>query len=748
MRVLAGHINPIPEITLRRALPGRSEQRDEVIAFGAYHPHPMYTPGMTWNELRAICPPGWEPEIYIHWSPEYNTLPMGIENAPCLTVGVFGDWNLGGQAMRAIADVFDVVCADRNGCSLLHRVGCETVRHGYLWAYRPEQHRRIPESARDIDILMIGNFNHGVQRERARWLARVAQLSRKYRVIVTGGIYDEEYVRLMNRAKIVFNRSIRGEMNMRAYEAPACGALLFYERENAEVRDFYTDREHCVLYSEDDLETLLDYYLAPAQTAERERIAQNGWQRVQEHTYAHHFARLLNDLEPLAAEKRAGRIFSGPTRFRALPPREQQSRYLFQSILTANQTTLPTLESRASALDALPDSNLNYLFAGDSTGLMNQRGVIFAEWARMSLPHQQQPLWNEAMLALRAAIQQEPDYALARFNLGMICLVQNMGIPCENMFRTAEAQLIAPDLEARQLRGACYPRQFDAFQVDWEETWLEHTPGSDAWRDALRAHLLGRIYRVLCEMSLSRADFQQAEKFAREGLARSPSSARLIYLLGRIARALGRTEEAIAHYRAAIAQTPFELYIWQELIQLCLDTARAKDALSLLENLFALFAGSPFYASHRAGFEPMVQAARQLEAQLAHPKQMTCLLAFPDWNNPPQWQGIMRAFAAAYRPDEPYLLMLRADPELFPDTAQLLSRVEAFLTREMGYVAPAFPNITLVNQPLTPEDQWKLFQAADAVLTQSALPPALRVLAENMNVPFWTSESLRERRAA
>ena len=38
-------------------------------------------------------------------------------------------------------------------------------------------HRLLPSSDRNIDILMIGNFNHTIHAGRARFLARVSRLS-------------------------------------------------------------------------------------------------------------------------------------------------------------------------------------------------------------------------------------------------------------------------------------------------------------------------------------------------------------------------------------------------------------------------------------------------------------------------------------------------------------------------------------------------------------------------------------------
>src|SRR5438132_3738527 len=105
----------------------------------------------------------------------------------------------------------------------------------------------------------------------------------------------------MRRARIVFNRSVRGECNKRAFEAAAAGALLFQEAENREVREYFGETNHrgaestearssteqdcgeCVLYDEGSLEELLEYYLAHED--ERKAIAEAGRRRVAEYSF-------------------------------------------------------------------------------------------------------------------------------------------------------------------------------------------------------------------------------------------------------------------------------------------------------------------------------------------------------------------------------------------------------------------------------------------------------------------------------
>src|SRR5262249_33656222 len=89
-----------------------------------------------------------------------------------------------------------------------------------------------------------------------------------------------DYRRLLGSARIVFNRSIRGECNMRVAEAVWAGSLLFQEVSNTEVPHLLRDRQECVFYTDDNLEELLDYYLDHED--ERRTIAEAARKRLAE----------------------------------------------------------------------------------------------------------------------------------------------------------------------------------------------------------------------------------------------------------------------------------------------------------------------------------------------------------------------------------------------------------------------------------------------------------------------------------
>jgi hypothetical protein len=90
---------------------------------------------------------------------------------------------------------------------------------------------------RDIDVLFVGNCHPAVQRQRLTWLGRLGRLADRFNIVIRDRVPRDEYRTLLRRAKIVLNRSIRGECNMRAFETIAGGALLLQERENAHVAE-------------------------------------------------------------------------------------------------------------------------------------------------------------------------------------------------------------------------------------------------------------------------------------------------------------------------------------------------------------------------------------------------------------------------------------------------------------------------------------------------------------------------------
>jgi hypothetical protein len=214
----------------------RQVQADDCRPFGA-------TPrAASWEAVAAPWPDGWRPD-FIVLDLHYTIIPACLWQAPVPLLGLAADWNLLWHGYRRLLPHVDLVLTDTAGVERLHQEGIGYARAANLFGLeRAWDLEAKPATERDLDILFVGNLHPAVQRERLPWLVRLARLGQRRLVAILQGVFEEEYRRLAGRARIVFNRSVRGECNLRTFEAAAAGALLFQEAGNREVPSYFRDR--------------------------------------------------------------------------------------------------------------------------------------------------------------------------------------------------------------------------------------------------------------------------------------------------------------------------------------------------------------------------------------------------------------------------------------------------------------------------------------------------------------------------
>jgi len=689
------------------------------------------SPSLEYSSIAAQYPAGWEPDVFILWSPEYHPIPRDLELAPCFKVGVFGDWNLGGQAMQQMAGAFDLLIADSNGAEKLRSMGFANAVSAPLWSFDPDLHRRLPGVERDIDILLIGNFNHDIQHERVRWLARVARLSSRCSVCLTGGVHGQAYTELMNRAKIVFNRSIRGEINMRAYEAPACGALLFYERENQEIRSLYRDREECVLYGDDDLEALLDFYLA--NDAERQAVADAGYRRVQRETPARHVAQIFEVIErELTAHSR-----DRTPPLAAMSPRDREVRRVRQWLLSSEVTCL------GAADGLLRDTDKD---GADPALTARLQGYLFAQAGKYLPGIDQDSAWTAARDLWRESIRIDPVCIAGRLNLAALMLQTGRPAEAEAQLREVYSALLAPDASVGAPGELFWPCRFSPFGVEYDRIEAAFVQGSPRWTEAMRNLLRWRTCELLTDIAYASARYPEAERFACEACGAIPRMPATHLRYAGALHALGKTEAAVREYRTALDGNPFMEEARNALAQLLTETGQPADALALLDDWSSIIAGCPEYRPCLQECERLQALARQAlncptSAQNIHPR----LLAFPNWDVASDWQATIEAFTERAR-SGPALLMLWAGGHGVRP-AELLRRIGAHLTAVLNVLPSEFPNITILAEPLEPRDRWKIFHVADAVLVRGDIPKEFEDVFDASGLPALSISDMRRQAA-
>ncbi len=707
MRVVIAPFNRMNDSTLA----GVRAAGHEVLCTG--------TEVLSYPEIEAQYPAGWRPDVFIFWSPEYHPVPRGLESAPCLKVGVFGDWNLGGQSAQQSASMFDLLFADVNGAACLRDLGFDKVVSAPLWSFDPDLHRRIPNIERDIDILLVGNFNHDIQHERSRWLGRVARLSTRHKVLLASGVFSEPYAQLLNRAKIVFNRSIRGEINMRAYEAPACGALLFYERGNREIGSLFADRRECVLYGEDDLEDLLDYYLA--HDDERNAIAKAGNRRVQLETPSRHLGDMFDAIGAAlnsGTERRAQDILRIPTA-------EQELRIVRQWLLSSDVNCLGAADSALQRAEAA---------GGDLAVIAGLRAYLLAQAGKFLPGIDQSQAYVEALHLWQAAALIEPECASTRLNMAL--MLAEIGMPAEAEVQArAVRDLLDRDPVSAIAPGALYwPCRFTAFGVEYDRIEIRCAHGSEAWIHAMRKLLRWRASELLTDIAFMSERFGDAVDFAAEAASLMPQVAATQFRHGRALNALGSLNEAIAAYRTALDINPFLGEARTALVNALIAAGLPQSAQAAVRDCAAIVSGCPVYSSQLTECEGARLAAQSSGSSVVGaPEMVYRMLAFPDWRRPVTWQELVGAYAGRVCP-EPDLLMLWADPAQY-EPALLLRQVAAYLTSYLRLQPSDFPNVTIVSQAFAPHERWKLFQAANAVLDCGPMPEIFRDVFNASHLP-------------
>lgn len=365
---------------------------DRMLVDGVHFPFDVaFDPSTgSWDELAAALPRGFVPDAVLLYWPEQEPLPAGLEHCPVPVVGVISDYNLSLPYLVGLWPFFDVLLCDRAGQDLFRRLSFADVRYWCQYAHKRPFHRLLPEvGARDIDVGFAGNLNPVVQRERAPWLDRVRRLvDRGVRAEVQTGVHGDGYGRFLNRCRIGWNRSIRGEMNLRAFEVPACGALLLMERDNLEVRDFFVPDEECVLYGDDDFEAVATALLADR--ARCERIARAGHRRVQDHRLGHR----IGELVQLLARRGPGR-----------PRSTEADRVLGRA--TAMLTTWADGATIAAAALAAHD------LAPDDPRTLNLLGMATLRWRGAEGGEAAWRLWHRALAM-------DSQYLPAATNLGSL----------------------------------------------------------------------------------------------------------------------------------------------------------------------------------------------------------------------------------------------------------------------------------------------------------------------------------------
>jgi hypothetical protein len=232
---------------------------------------PGLAPDLDLARAMAGCRP--RPDLILYVDSPGPFFPRGLERVDAPTAAYLIDVHTQTAHHLELATLFDYVfIAQKDYLDSFRKAN----PHSYWLPFGcdPEIHRNLA-TERIFDVGFVGHLTI----DRRKILERLA---RHFRV----NDYDrtcppEEMAEIYSRSRIVFNRPVRRDLNMRVFEALACGSLLITERIGNGQDELFADRKHLVTYQEaGELEDLVANYLK--QEREREEIAACGHARVVE----------------------------------------------------------------------------------------------------------------------------------------------------------------------------------------------------------------------------------------------------------------------------------------------------------------------------------------------------------------------------------------------------------------------------------------------------------------------------------
>lgn len=227
--------------------------------------------------------------------------PRGMEDLDCVTAWYALDPHLHLRQHLHLSRLFDVTF-------VAHLQFVSRFRDGEVHWLPAAVNARLYTPAkgpRDIDVAHIGSENRQLHPERARLLDLIRS---RYRNTFIGRADLSKIGEIYGRAKVVFNHSVRSEVNVRYFEAMGAGAVLVTDRAPREtgVEQLFSPGDDFLEYHDDaSMLSAIDSVLG--EEHKRERMGSRAQKHVlANHTYRHRAGKILEVLEASTHRVRPG----------------------------------------------------------------------------------------------------------------------------------------------------------------------------------------------------------------------------------------------------------------------------------------------------------------------------------------------------------------------------------------------------------------------------------------------------------
>ncbi|HOJ32721.1 MAG TPA: glycosyltransferase [Candidatus Hydrogenedentes bacterium] len=518
----------------------------------------LFQPGEPVSEILRRISPEWSPDVLVSWLPELVPPPLGIEHCPLPTVAIVSDWSLRYPCLAYNLSRFDLVLVDKKGATFFRPVGVVPEYRFPLYSHWTEVHQD-QGLERDIDILFVGSLNSAIHGERSRLLERIAAAPQPWHVEIRDGVFGAAYAALLNRAKIVVNYTLRGEMNLRCLEATACGALLFIEETNWEIGDWFRPGLEVVLYNEQNILPLLQRYLKD--DTERSKVAQAGKERAMR----------------LAGETRLDDVLDI---FAALEPSERPYLNFREHDKQRADISLYSFDME-TPMGAWAEYCLQKAAEEDSQNALAAAALGFRAYHRSlrADPETRQQELGAALHWSKEACRRRPELAVFHYNLAVVCRACGLN---DQAIGFIDAARKSNDCEDALF---LYGEMTNAGYTGWLKALSEGSASADMLR-GMGAALLAAILLDKCQWveALESASF--AESLGHR--------TRDVYLIRAAAlERLGDTRQATEELEKALALSAFDYELRMRLAQAYAKTGRMADLRKLVDESGRIFSRVP-----------------------------------------------------------------------------------------------------------------------------------------------------------
>lgn len=237
------------------------------------------------SQLTELSGTGYDLFLYIDDGLQYE-IPLHLRPNAWWVIDTHLQYDIDLKKARRFDFVF---AAQKDGAAKLRRDGIKSARWLPL-AADPDIHKKHPVE-KVFDVAFVGHIAEGPRND------LIETIKSSFDNVFIGRKFFDEMAQIYSQSRIVFNRSIRNDVNMRVFEAMSCGSLLITNRlsENGQNELFKPGFDFVEYQDEKDLLGKIRDYLEDEES--RERIAAAGRASIQKnHTYTHRMKGLINTI--------------------------------------------------------------------------------------------------------------------------------------------------------------------------------------------------------------------------------------------------------------------------------------------------------------------------------------------------------------------------------------------------------------------------------------------------------------------